>query len=44
MKKIYPLVLALFVGVAAMAADNRPRSGMVTVSVRENSAVRVTVD
>ena len=44
MKKIYTLVLAVFVGVAAMAADNRPRSGMVTVLVRENSAVRITVD
>jgi len=44
MKKIYTLVLAVLVGAAAMAADNRPRTGMVTVSVKQNSAVRITVD
>jgi len=27
-----------------MAADNRPRSGMLTVSVKQNTAVRITVD
>src|SRR5437660_10745966 len=44
MKRIYTLVLAVFAGVAVMAADNRPRSGMVTVSVKENAAVRISVD
>ena len=41
MKKIYPLVLALLVGAAAVAAE-RPRFGMITISIKENFDVRVS--
>jgi hypothetical protein len=44
MNKIYPLVLSLLLGSAAIAADTRPRAGMITVSIKENTPVRVTVD
>ena len=43
MNKIYPLVLALLVGAAAMAAD-RPRTGMITINVKDNYDVSVSVD
>ena len=43
MNKIYPLLLALLFGVAAMAAD-RPRGGMITISTTDNSAIRVNID
>ena len=44
MNKIYPLILSLLVGSAAIAADTRPRAGMITVSIKENTPMRVTVD
>src|SRR3954463_16114448 len=44
MNKIYPLILGLLFSAAAMAADTRPRAGMITVSLKENTPVRVTVD
>jgi Domain of unknown function (DUF4476) len=44
MNKIYPLILSLLVGAAAMAADTRPRSGMITISLKENTPMRVSVD
>ena len=44
MKKIYSLGLALFVGVAAMAADNGPHSHVDNRSPRENTTVRNTQD
>jgi len=44
MKKIYSLGLALFVGVAAMAADNGPLSRVDNRSPRENTTLRNTQD
>jgi hypothetical protein len=44
MKKVYTFILSLLVGAAAMAADGRPRSGMINISIRDNSPVRVVVD
>src|SRR5215831_15299239 len=44
MKKLYTLGLAVFVGVAAMAADNGPHSRVDNRSPRENTTVRNTQD
>jgi len=44
MKKVYTFILSLLVGAAVMAADGRPRSGMINISVQNNSAVRVVID
>ena len=44
MKKVYTVILSLLVGAAVMAADGRPRSGMINISVQNNSAVRVVID
>jgi hypothetical protein len=45
MTKIYSFILALLIGVCALAAD-RPRSGMLTISMKDNnnSDMRVIVD
>ena len=43
MNKVYPLLLSLLIGVAAMAAD-RPRGGILTISTADNSAIRVSID
>ena len=44
MKKVYTFILSVLVGAAVMAADGRPRSGMINISINDNSAVRVVVD
>lgn len=45
MTKIYSLILALLIGICAIAAD-RPRSGMLTISMKDNdnSYMRVVID
>lgn len=44
MKKVYTFILSLLVGAAVMAADGRPRSGMINISINQNTPVRVVVD
>ena len=43
MNKVYSLILAVLIGAAAVAAD-RPRGGTLTISVNDNSAIRINVD
>jgi hypothetical protein len=43
MNKLYSLILMLFVGIAALAAD-RPRSGRITITSYDDAEIRVEID